>query len=231
MMFEGLKSRASQMLGLRSDEKGASSSSSSATATSLFSSFSPRSVAASCKAKGNEMFARRDFAGAIDAYTEGIDAFPIDPSTGKPAVYFEKRYPEDNLLAVLHSNRSAALVSMEPEGSSRSKEDLCKDALRDAEQAIALEPTWPKAYSRKGNALSGLKKFRLAAKEFAKGMAKHKALLQAERSRHEKELAALKAQASSQVDEYLRLMNENKSLKRQLEDFNLVLGNQSKKLA
>jgi len=47
----------------------------------------------------------------------------------------------------------------------------------------------------------------------------------------EVQVAAIRKQAEGTTDEYMRLMTENKSLRNQLEDFDLVLGDSRKKAA
>eukprot|EP00930_Biecheleria_cincta_P103371 TRINITY_DN95333_c0_g1_i1.p1 TRINITY_DN95333_c0_g1~~TRINITY_DN95333_c0_g1_i1.p1 ORF type:complete len:186 (-),score=32.21 TRINITY_DN95333_c0_g1_i1:318-875(-) len=47
----------------------------------------------------------------------------------------------------------------------------------------------------------------------------------------ELKISAILKQAEGQADEYMRLMNENKSLRNQLADFDLVLGDKRKKAA
>lgn len=44
------------------------------------------------------------------------------------------------------------------------------DALRDADAAIALDPTWAKTYSRKGKALYAQQSYRRAADAYARGL-------------------------------------------------------------
>eukprot|EP00927_Polykrikos_kofoidii_P059696 TRINITY_DN54837_c0_g1_i1.p1 TRINITY_DN54837_c0_g1~~TRINITY_DN54837_c0_g1_i1.p1 ORF type:complete len:192 (-),score=41.80 TRINITY_DN54837_c0_g1_i1:123-698(-) len=47
----------------------------------------------------------------------------------------------------------------------------------------------------------------------------------------EKQVSAIRKQAEGQADEYMRLMAENKSLRNQLADFDLVMGDKRKKAA
>ncbi|PUU75136.1 At1g04190-like protein, partial [Tuber borchii] len=65
----------------------------------------------------------REFSAAYALCTQAIHLNPTSPT--------------------LYSNRSAALLSM-------NKLPL---ALNDADQAIKLDPTWPKAYRRKASVL------------------------------------------------------------------------------
>ncbi|KAJ0409540.1 hypothetical protein ATCC90586_009080 [Pythium insidiosum] len=62
--------------------------------------------------------------------------------------------------ATLYSNRSAAYCAL-------GRFDL---ALKDADAAIELDPTWAKTYSRKGKALYGMQSFRKAADAYARGL-------------------------------------------------------------
>lgn len=79
--------------------------------------------------RGAELFARREFVLAAEAYSEVIRKDPL------------------NFKAL--SNRSACHAKME-------KYD---DALTDAEQAISLDPTFSKAFGRKAAALQGLLRY------------------------------------------------------------------------
>lgn len=92
------------------------------------------------KEKGNKALAADSFEEAIAAYTEAID---LDPSN-----------------YVLFSNRSAAYAKA-------GKYEL---ALKDADQTIALNPTWAKGYSRKGSALSYMEKYVEAFEVYQKGL-------------------------------------------------------------
>lgn len=60
----------------------------------------------------------------------------------------------------MFSNRSAAYA----------KAGKYEEALKDADQTIALNPTWPKGYSRKGSALSYMQKYVEAFEVFQKGL-------------------------------------------------------------
>ncbi|XP_014096182.2 stress-induced-phosphoprotein 1 [Bactrocera oleae] len=92
------------------------------------------------KEKGNRALNADNFDEAIAAYTEAINL--------------------DNKNHVLYSNRSAAYAK------------ACKydKALEDAEKTIALNPTWPKGYSRKGAAAAGLKNYRAAMEAYEEGL-------------------------------------------------------------
>ncbi|XP_037957281.1 stress-induced-phosphoprotein 1 [Teleopsis dalmanni] len=92
------------------------------------------------KEKGNQALNAEKYDEAISAYTEAIN---LD----------EKNH-------VLYSNRSAAYA----------KAEKFAQALEDAEKTIALNPSWPKGYSRKGVALAGLKDYVKAFEAYNEGL-------------------------------------------------------------
>ena len=79
------------------------------------------------KLKGNECLTKKDFEGAVEWYSKGIQ---IDPNNH-----------------ILYSNRSAAYLSM----------NNFISALEDAEKCIALNPSWDKGYSRKFAVLEAMR--------------------------------------------------------------------------
>jgi tetratricopeptide (TPR) repeat protein len=81
------------------------------------------------KTEGNECFASGEWLRAAGAWTK---ALKVCQGAGDP-----------ELVATLHSNRSAAFAK------------LCKarQALADADAAVALRPDWDKAFYRRGVAL------------------------------------------------------------------------------
>ena len=102
--------------------------------------------------KGNAAFKEKRFQQAVGDFTSAIQQCPA----GAPKT--------------LYSNRSAALVLAakqvaEPDqtdqtpsapgglGAPLSKDALLGMALADADRVIAMEATWPKGHSRRGNAL------------------------------------------------------------------------------
>ena len=91
------------------------------------------------KANGNACMTKKDYTGAVEWYSKGIQA---DPNN-----------------YILFSNRSAAYLS----------DGKAKEALVDAEQCIKLNPTWPKGYCRKGAALQALSKYDEAVSIFEEG--------------------------------------------------------------
>lgn len=84
--------------------------------------------------------AAEKFDDAIQAYTEAIN---LDPKNH-----------------VLFSNRSAAYA----------KAGQYENALKDADETIALNPQWSKGYSRKGSALSYMQKYVEAFEVYQKGL-------------------------------------------------------------
>lgn len=93
------------------------------------------------KEKGNAALAAENFDEAVAAYTEAIQ---LDDGAANH---------------VLYSNRSAAFA----------KAGKYDEALTDAERTIELNPTWPKGYSRKCAALTGLQKYPEALDTYKKG--------------------------------------------------------------
>lgn len=79
------------------------------------------------KTKANESFARGEFSTAMELYSQAI----------------EKAQTDKNLLAILHSNRSAARIELGQEA----------EAVEDATIALAFNPSYVKAYLRKATAL------------------------------------------------------------------------------
>ncbi|XP_078435400.1 ankyrin repeat family protein [Wolffia australiana] len=92
------------------------------------------------KSRGDEAFRRKDYQGAIDAYTQAID---LDPSEG-----------------ILLSNRSLCWIRM----------GQADHALADAKACRKLRPDWPKACYREGTALRLLQRFDEAANAFYEGV-------------------------------------------------------------
>lgn len=92
------------------------------------------------KEKGNAALAAEKFDEAIQSYSEAIS---LDPNNH-----------------VLYSNRSAAYA----------KAGKYEQALKDADETIAKNSTWPKGYSRKGSALVGMQKFVEAFEAYQQGL-------------------------------------------------------------
>ncbi|TKA67030.1 hypothetical protein B0A49_07166 [Cryomyces minteri] len=82
-------------------------------------------MADALKAEGNKLFAEKDFQGAVEKFTQAIEAEPTNH--------------------VLYSNRSGAHASLK---------DFDK-ALEDANKVTEIKPDWAKGWGRKGAALHG----------------------------------------------------------------------------
>ncbi|KAL5534652.1 hypothetical protein ACEPAG_1115 [Sanghuangporus baumii] len=113
---------------------------SSAASTSSRPSVSDKSEAEKLKAKGNQLMSSKDYAGAIDAYTQAI--------------------AKDGTNAVYYSNRAAAYSSKGDHAS----------AILDAEKAIEIDPAFSKAYHRLGHAHYSLGDYPAAASAFQRGL-------------------------------------------------------------
>ncbi|KAL6043032.1 Stress-induced-phosphoprotein 1 [Balamuthia mandrillaris] len=96
--------------------------------------------AAEWKGRGNEELAANNAVAAVRWFTV---CAALDPAN-----------------YVYYSNRSAAYANL----------GLYEEALRDAEQVIALNPSWPRGYSRKGLACFFLKKYDHALQAYTKGL-------------------------------------------------------------
>ncbi|CEP24107.1 SGT2 [Cyberlindnera jadinii] len=92
------------------------------------------------KLEGNKAMARKDFQGAVDKYTEALELTP------KNVIYL--------------SNRAAAYSSLRDH----------EKAIEDANAAIAIDPSYSKAYSRLGLAYYALGKPKDALEAYKKGM-------------------------------------------------------------
>ncbi|KAE8908570.1 hypothetical protein PF005_g21460 [Phytophthora fragariae] len=121
--------------------------------------------------------------------------------------------------ATLHSNRSAAYCAL----------GQFQQAKADADAAIALDPDWAKTYSRKGKALYAMASYKKAADAYARGLELCLRGAVGEAQKRDAELEALKRQTDSQAEAYLRLLEENNQLKRQLEDYQHMFGEWTKK--
>ena len=93
------------------------------------------------KARGNKAFSAKDYANAIDLFTQAIAL--------------------DGKNHVLYSNRSAAFCAQKS----------YQEALDDAQKAVDLKPDWSKGYGRKGAALYGLNRLSEAQQAYNEGLA------------------------------------------------------------
>ncbi|KAF4030102.1 hypothetical protein GN244_ATG18142 [Phytophthora infestans] len=99
----------------------------------------------------------------------------------------------------------------------------------DADAAIILDPNWAKTYSRKGKALYGMASYKKAADVYARGLELCLRGAVGEAQQRDTELEAIKRQTDSQAEAYLRLLEENNQLRRQLEDYQHMFGEWTKK--
>ena len=131
------------------------------------------SSAEDCKVIGNQCFSGHFFSAAIKCYTSALE-----------------RDPQNEVLL---SNRSASyLQSVLLAGPSL--------ALKDAEKAIQIKPTWFKAYLRKGDALFAMKKFDTAKEAYAKALALNPECSTASESIHHCKREILLSQSTAPCD-------------------------------
>ncbi|KDO23711.1 hypothetical protein SPRG_10489 [Saprolegnia parasitica CBS 223.65] len=121
--------------------------------------------------------------------------------------------------ATLFSNRSAAYSEL----------GQFQKALADAEEAEKLDPLWAKVYSRKGKADYGLRQYKRAADDFARGLSLSMQRAAEESVKRDKEIEALKKQAANHSDAYMKLLDENAMLTRQLDDYRVMFDDWAKK--
>ena len=95
------------------------------------------------KDRGNRAFSAGLYTDAVACFSEALALAPSAPNAH-----------------VFYSNRSAAQLK-------RSKAD---EALADADKCIALQPTWPKGYSRRGSALYALGRYAEASQAYKDGL-------------------------------------------------------------
>lgn len=96
--------------------------------------------------KANAHFLRGEFEAALEGYTSALDKVTVDAQ-----------------LVRLLSNRSATYVAM-------GRIVDFKNALRDAERIVDLQPDWPRGWYRKGIALRSIAKFASAERAFQHGL-------------------------------------------------------------
>uniref|UniRef100_M4BRS3 Hsp70-Hsp90 organising protein n=1 Tax=Hyaloperonospora arabidopsidis (strain Emoy2) TaxID=559515 RepID=M4BRS3_HYAAE len=126
------------------------------------------------KDRGNRAFSAGLYADAVASFSE---ALAIAPSASNAHVFY--------------SNRSAA----------RLKLHKAEEALKDADQCIALKSDWPKGYSRRGSALYALGRYTDAYRAYKDGLsreASNEGLLEGLRA-VEAKLSSQKAGTSSRA--------------------------------
>mmetsp|Transcript_33777 Transcript_33777/g.61237 ORF Transcript_33777/g.61237 Transcript_33777/m.61237 type:complete len:461 (+) Transcript_33777:43-1425(+) len=101
-------------------------------------------VVMEARAKGAESFKKKDFAAAIEHYTDAIKASPKDFGSE---------------LHTLYSNRSAARLQV----------GEVKAALADARWCVKLAQSWPKGHFRKGSCLRQIGRLEEAILAFSAG--------------------------------------------------------------
>mmetsp|Transcript_7412 Transcript_7412/g.11895 ORF Transcript_7412/g.11895 Transcript_7412/m.11895 type:complete len:208 (-) Transcript_7412:556-1179(-) len=169
---------------------------------------------------GNVHFRGGDYERALEEYNIGIGKFPME-AEGRPAVVIDVKNPEENVLALLYSNRSAAFVML----------GRFTEAYRDAQICVSLEKKWPKGFIRMGKSLLGLGKHKEAAQAFLTAANLESAGRKKDAERHANELEAVQKQSTANIDAYLQALEDNKHLKQKLDDFSLVFGDTGKKNA
>ena len=131
---------------------------------------------AALKKEGNDHFKRGNFEAAAKCYTTAIDL-----------------WMDDQDRAVLYVNRAAARLKQAP--GECSSHALVESALRDAQRSTELDPAYPKAYFRQGQALAVLQRHAEAVASLRKvlhlsaGDSAAQALLQQEEALAAKECA------------------------------------------
>ncbi|ETK83281.1 hypothetical protein F441_11733 [Phytophthora nicotianae CJ01A1] len=100
-------------------------------------------AAEQAKTRGNRAFAAGLYSDAVACFSEALAVAPSDPNAH-----------------VFYSNRSAAQLKL----------NKADEALKDADQCIALKPNWAKGYSRRGSALYALGRYADAYRAYKDGL-------------------------------------------------------------
>ncbi|GMF11822.1 unnamed protein product [Phytophthora lilii] len=95
------------------------------------------------KDRGNRAFSAGLYADAVACFSEALALAPAAPNAH-----------------VFYSNRSAAQLKL----------GKAAEALKDADQCVALQPSWPKGYSRRGSALYALGRYADAYRAYKDGL-------------------------------------------------------------
>ncbi|GAA5832471.1 hypothetical protein JCM11251_006465 [Rhodosporidiobolus azoricus] len=101
---------------------------------------SDKEEAEKAKVLGNQLMAKKDFAGSIEAYSDAIE--------------------KDGTNPVYWSNRAAAYSSTQD----------YQSAVSDARRALDIDPSFSKAYSRLGHALFSIGEYEQAVEAYEKGL-------------------------------------------------------------
>ncbi|KAF1778306.1 Tetratricopeptide-like helical domain [Phytophthora cactorum] len=112
--------------------------------------------------------------------------------------------------ATLHSNRSAAFCAL-------------------GQYQLAKADADAPSHWTQSKALYGMASYKKAADAYARGLELCLRGAVGEAQQRDNELEALKRQTDSQAEAYLRLLEENNQLKRQLEDYQHMFGDWTKK--
>ena len=180
-------------------------------------------AALASKERGNAAFKQKSNEEAIGHYQAGLQELASSFYPGQLAKHTGAGSSVDastkHLFAVLYSNCAAAFLSIGDN----------KSALHEATEAVRFEPGWSKAHARRAKALFSLKKYKLSATAYAHALECAGRERTACAAKHATELEAVKAQAASQADAFIAMMEENQKLKRQLDDYNLMFDNMAKK--
>ncbi|KAG2764441.1 hypothetical protein JG687_00004710 [Phytophthora cactorum] len=100
-------------------------------------------AAEQAKTRGNRAFAAGLYSDAVACFSEALAVASSDPNAH-----------------VFYSNRSAAQLKL----------NKADEALKDADQCIALKPNWAKGYSRRGSALYALGRYADAYRAYKDGL-------------------------------------------------------------
>ena len=175
------------------------------------------------KELGNAAHKRKNHGDAVNHYQAGLQLLAASYYPGQLARNTGAGSDVDantkHLFAVLYSNCAAAFLSLGDHGA----------ALHEATEAVRFEPTWSKAHARRAKAMFELKRFKASASAYARALECTAVERVAAAAKHATELDAVKAQAASQADSFMAMMEENAKLKRQLEDYMMMFDNMAKK--
>ena len=134
------------------------------------------------RATGNELFKKGDFAGAVGSYTEAIKRLPTDPRA--------------------FNNRASAYTKLV----------AFPEALKDANHAIELDPSFVKAHIRKSLVLFGMR-------EYSKAMQACAAATDADvEKKNTKEIEGQMRKCMMEIDKERDGETEEQTLKRAMRD-------------